>query len=408
MSKVVGRTMRGSPVVALLSALAFLIATGTAEAQNTKPQPTAPKTAPQAPPKSAEKPEKKGEEDAEVEEEPTEQKAADNKKVAAQKDAAALAAKKAKASQLADAGLKSLIAGKNDEAAKSLSLALDTGALPPADVARALYRRGIAHRKLGRASLAIADFSQALFLTGLSEAEKLDARHQRGLAYQTAGMNERAAEDLKAGKPLELTAAATAPSAPQPTAPQLTPRETRAAGLEPKARPPKPVEAAKMPEPSTTSSNPSSVSSFFSNLFSSTPTEPAKKPAPTQTSWQQSTQVRSTVAEPTTVPVVKTAAKSTPPASTTPVTTAALPEQARVQLQVASLKSEGQASELIRQIKASHRDLLNGREVRTEKSVIGTMGTFYLVRIGPFASEQDGLTHCGRLRQSGLDCLVVK
>jgi hypothetical protein len=62
----------------------------------------------------------------------------------------------------------------------------------------------------------------------------------------------------------------------------------------------------------------------------------------------------------------------------------------------------------MRQVKQSHRDLLAGREIRVEKNVIGTMGTFYQVRISSFASETEGLSHCGRLRQAGLDCMVVK
>jgi hypothetical protein len=39
--------------------------------------------------------------------------------------------------------------------------------------------------------------------------------------------------------------------------------------------------------------------------------------------------------------------------------------------------------------------------------VLGNMGTFYLVRFGPFASVEETRTVCAKLRDSGIDCLPV-
>ena len=124
--------------------------------------------------------------------------------------------------------------------------------------------------------------------------------------------------------------------------------------------------------------------------------------------WQQATEVKLVTADP--------ANKANPPApkpvvipsATREITTAAIEKDQKVTLQIASLRTEAQAVALIRQVKQSHRDLLAGRDIRIEKSVIGTMGTFYQVRISSFPSETDGLSHCGRLRQAGLDCMIVK
>ena len=41
------------------------------------------------------------------------------------------------------------------------------------------------------------------------------------------------------------------------------------------------------------------------------------------------------------------------------------------------------------------------------KSVIGSMGTFYRVRLGPYASAGEPETLCNALRSDGFDCLVV-
>lgn len=400
-------TARGLGAVMAFGALLLMIGHRDLAAQT----PAKPKTVEKTAPKPPEQKEQK--EEAEPEQEQEAKSPEEAKKAAEKKQVATIAAKKAKALQLFESGSKALAAGKNEEAVKSLSHALDTGGLTQTDVARALYRRGIAHRKLGRGSLAIADLTQAMYLTGLSDAERLDARYQRGLAYQSAGLNDKAAEDLKAGKALDPSVVATAPAPVEqkaPPAPVPTKEPVKEARPVPPAPESKPVATETKPAPTpptTTANSPSSVSNFFSNLFSSQPKE-AKAPAPRTSTWQQATEVKLVTADPAVKANAPAPRPVVIPSATREITTAAIEKDQKVTLQIASLRTEAQAVALVRQVKQSHRDLLSGRDIRIEKSVIGTMGTFYQVRISSFASETDGLSHCGRLRQTGLDCMIVK
>ena len=47
------------------------------------------------------------------------------------------------------------------------------------------------------------------------------------------------------------------------------------------------------------------------------------------------------------------------------------------------------------------------REAVIEEAVMGNMGTLYRVRLGPFASSKEVDSACPRLRDAGLDCLVL-
>ena len=50
---------------------------------------------------------------------------------------------------------------------------------------------------------------------------------------------------------------------------------------------------------------------------------------------------------------------------------------------------------------------LEGRKPEIQEAVIGSMGTFYRVRLGPYASPEQSQQICGSLRATGFDCLVV-
>ena len=91
-----------------------------------------------------------------------------------------------------DAGLKngaaSLAAGKYDNAVRMLSSTINADNASPGEAAKALYLRGIAYRKLGQPSRAIADLGAAIFL-GLPDQDRVSALVNRGLAYQAAGLS---------------------------------------------------------------------------------------------------------------------------------------------------------------------------------------------------------------------------
>ena len=52
------------------------------------------------------------------------------------------------------------------------------------------------------------------------------------------------------------------------------------------------------------------------------------------------------------------------------------------------------------------RYLERGEKV-SERYPVGNMGTFYRVRVGPFATQNEGQQACAKLKGSGLDCMVV-
>src|SRR5206468_144137 len=88
-----------------------------------------------------------------------------------------------------EVALKSLEAGKSEQAAETLTTVLNAGNLPPAIMAKALLYRGIAYRQLKKPAQAIADLTSALWLKGgLGEADRADANRQRSSAYQEAGL----------------------------------------------------------------------------------------------------------------------------------------------------------------------------------------------------------------------------
>jgi tetratricopeptide (TPR) repeat protein len=89
------------------------------------------------------------------------------------------------------AGTKSFEAGDMAAAEQQLSVALAGGGLPNAQMARALYLRGAAYRRLGRPAQAISDLTTAVWLKGgLNDADKAKATEERQLAYREAGLGD--------------------------------------------------------------------------------------------------------------------------------------------------------------------------------------------------------------------------
>ena len=48
-----------------------------------------------------------------------------------------------------------------------------------------------------------------------------------------------------------------------------------------------------------------------------------------------------------------------------------------------------------------------GKQASIDEAVIGNMGTFYRVRLGPFANATEPGKLCAVLKPEGYDCLVV-
>lgn len=206
-----------------------------------------------------------------------------------------------------------------------------------------------------------------------------------------------------------------APEAPQPTQPTQVAQVAQVASNEP-------------------ASSSSSVSGFFSNLFgggssatppstpssdvstSATPPQPAVSSFEPQTAdWGAGTSVAAPdassgtrgqrVAErappPAPTPLPATSPKSTSSQATSP------PQRGNYDLQVAAVRSADEAQQLASRLVSDHGSQIGGRQPTIDEKVIGSMGTFYRVKVGPYADANEPAKVCGAIRSNGFDCLVV-
>lgn len=83
------------------------------------------------------------------------------------------------------------------------------------------------------------------------------------------------------------------------------------------------------------------------------------------------------------------------------------PVTGRYLVQLAAARTEAEAEALATKAKRTHPAELGAQAQSIDQAVLGNMGTFYLVRFGPFASAQETRTVCAKLRDSGIDCLPI-
>jgi hypothetical protein len=309
----------------------------------------------------------------------------------------------AEAQRAIEAAAKLLEAGKADPALQALTTVISGGNLPPAIMAKALYYRGIAYRQEKKPAQAIADLTGALWLKGgLGQNDRADALKQRTSAYQEAGLADggetvAAAIPSSASAPRPATRTASAaqgwgPSTSTPEGPGNSPAPQAAAA------------------PPQQSGGGWSITNPFAGLFGAS--SPASNPPP-----------QKPPPPPTTASIVPAQSASAPPVQTSawsrntevrggqaPVATAAAAPPAkpegRFRVQVGMVRSESEAQALAAKVKREHAALV-AREPEIDQTVVGNMGSFYRVRVGPFATQADGQAACAKLRGSGLDCLVV-
>ena len=291
-----------------------------------------------------------------------------------------------------DAADKLLQGGKTEQAAQALTVTLAGGNLPPAIMARALYIRGTAYRQQSKPAQAISDLTSALWLKGgLTAEDRQAALKQRAGAYADAGLTESG----------EIAAAA-APAA-----------------KEAKERPPAkswgivttPTENA-APNTSQTAEG---GGNWFKNWFNSAApsaqansappvtasidkTEPAPKVAPASaaprvaSAWSSKTQVNAETA-----PAEARAPSPPPPAKA----------EGKYRVQLAIVRTQQEAAALAAKAKRALAGALAAREPEIDQAVLGNMGSFYRVRVGPFATVQETQAVCAKVKGTGFDCLTV-
>ena len=76
-------------------------------------------------------------------------------------------------------------------------------------------------------------------------------------------------------------------------------------------------------------------------------------------------------------------------------------------MQVAAVRTRSEADAVAASLMQKYGGKLGQRRPVVDEAVIGSMGTFYRVRVGPYANAKEPQQLCGTLRTSGFDCLVV-
>ncbi len=372
--------------------------------------------------------------------------------------------------KLYNAGIKAYEAGKHADAIKHLGAAIRAGGLQKTQIAKALYYRGLAFRKKGKPGQAISDLTSAYWLNeGLTTAQRSDALSSRNAAYREAGIsNAPAASEsvVVAAEPAVMSVPSLDASTSgweTATLGKIASPATNASSSSQSTSAAPAIAAAPASKSSTSASDSSDsgssggVGGFFSsitNLFtgggssSSQPTPSQSKNSdttasiatePETSSWTQTTQVAPAPpsAKPTkpahvATPFTTQVAAAPPPAKpkkpaqvTTPFTTqvaaatppavAAQPSKPKVttapsgkyRLQVAAVRSRREADAVAARLMQKYGGKLGQRRPVVDEAVIGSMGTFYRVRVGPYANAKEPQQLCGMLRTSGFDCLVV-
>lgn len=365
-------------------------------------------------------------------------------------------------------GVKAYQAGRYQNAVDQLSTALRGGGLGSATMARGLYYRGLAYKQLNKPGLAISDLTSALWLkNGLSDEERKAATAERAEAYKAAGLGDgnSGKDRVSASDPKsETPSPAQAQAAPEPAAaaPGAAPATQYASthtaadtggvpqpltmGAE-TAAPPPPARkgdgaidqsaALQQTEPATAAtesavtaaqadagqanggqaapaSQTGGFSDFFSNLFSggsNASAAPAEAPTgvttastsqanPQTSSWSDTTSLTQSGVKPS---AKKASGK----------TAAAAPEKTaqskggKYKLHIAALRSRAAAEALAQKLMQEHAGDLHDRKPAVDEAVIGSMGTFYRVRVGSYKTADEPRGLCNTLRNSGYDCLVV-
>jgi cell division septation protein DedD len=300
-----------------------------------------------------------------------------------------------------------------------LSLPSLTGSSQPAQPPAAAQTASVAAPAPGVAGSVVSGFGPAEPSSPSAQA-------------QASSWDTQTAEAQQATPPPPQQVASAAGYTPVPEASGLTPMGASAAGA-----------PAAAPTSSGEISNPlagtgSAVSGFFSNIFgsgtsssqvASTEGTGVTTGSNAQTlAWGSETTVATaqtssmvqrgpesptgdlpwagpqTAAASVAAPVSASAAA---PAPAKTKTASAGPAGGAFKLQVAAVRSREEAERLAQSL-SGYQAVQNGTvSTEIDEAVIGSMGTFYRVRLGPYADAKEPGQLCKTLRPQGFDCLVV-
>ncbi len=151
------------------------------------------------------------------------------------------------------------------------------------------------------------------------------------------------------------------------------------------------------PAPSTTTTAPRTAPT--------TTTRTAAAPPPSAESWAANTSAQREGEGGTAVGRWFSRQTSSAPAAA-PAQPAAAPRGAGYTVQLANSSSRSDAQALWKKAKAANPQVASANP-RIEQVDIGDFGTFYTVKIGPYATSSEGTKVCNALKRRGTDCSVV-
>ena len=74
-------------------------------------------------------------------------------------------------------------------------------------------------------------------------------------------------------------------------------------------------------------------------------------------------------------------------------------------VQISSQRTQDAAQATFRDLQARYSGVLGGYQANIQKADLGDRGTYYRVRVGPFAAA-DAQSVCGALKNAGGDCVL--
>ena len=103
----------------------------------------------------------------------------------------------------------------------------------------------------------------------------------------------------------------------------------------------------------------------------------------------------------------QTVAAAEPVSATSPAKSARAAAAGKYKLQVAAVRSREEAEKLAASLNGYQAVQTGAVQSEIDEAVIGSMGTFYRVRLGPYADATEPGQLCKTLRPQGFDCMVV-
>ena len=256
--------------------------------------------------------------------------------------------------------------------------ALRSGKVQSDLAAKALLMRAEANEKLGRTAFAFADYNSALWMQGLSVADRKRAEEGHARVQKTLGVA--APNDAPAPSAEAQPAAASAPAArpknqPWNAAVQETPSEERTGGT-------------------------GGIGNFFSNLFGSPPSQPAAappQPAPTAAVIAPVQQGRPQQQRPAAVAQALAVTGSIKPAG----------KGGNFAIQLAAVAEEDKAIAEADRLAKKYGADLGGRSPQLMIVPTNDGGTLYKIVAAPFETRGESQATCELLKTKGVNCMVI-